>query len=96
MSDPIREALEGMVWQFAARFAKDGRRYLGTSGLSALEDAFEALGWPDPRPCDGTDLGCSEPGCAEWSTAGRPTVDGYKWFCGEHWRALERYIRAHD
>jgi hypothetical protein len=44
----LRECLEGMVYQFAHEFEQDGRRYLGTMGLSNLEDAFEVLGWDDP------------------------------------------------
>jgi hypothetical protein len=80
----LREALEGMVWQFAHRFARNGRRYLGTMGLSALEDAFAALGWNDPHPCDDEGFGCARPGCAEWATCGQPTPDGYEWLCSTH------------
>lgn len=39
-----REALEAMAWQFAYRSHKGGRLTLNTMGLSALEEAFEALG----------------------------------------------------
>ena len=46
----LRDALEGMCYQFGHEFERDGRRYLGTMGLSNLEDAFELLGWPDPYP----------------------------------------------
>jgi hypothetical protein len=41
----LEQALESMCWQFAYR---DGD-VLGTYGLSALEDAFSALGWDDPH-----------------------------------------------
>jgi hypothetical protein len=48
----LRECLEGMVWQFGHPFERDGEHYLGTMGLSNLEDAFEVLGWDDPHPYD--------------------------------------------
>ena len=38
----LREALEGMVWQFGYRGVKSGRPIIWTGGLSALEEAFEA------------------------------------------------------
>ena len=46
----LRDALEGMCYQFGHDYERDGRRYLGTMGLSNLEDAFEVLGWDDPHP----------------------------------------------
>lgn len=46
----LRDALEGMCSQFAHDYERDGRRYLGTMGLSNLEDAFALLGWDDPHP----------------------------------------------
>lgn len=80
----VQDALESMVWQFAPRFARDGHRYLGAAGLSALEEAFAALGWDDPHPCDDAEMGCAEPGCAEWGTCGQPTPNGYEWRCFAH------------
>lgn len=44
----LREALEDMVYQFAYSRTQDGEVIISTGGLSALEDAFETLGWPDP------------------------------------------------
>ena len=46
----LRECLEGMAWQFAHEFERDGQHYLGTMGLSNREWAFEVLGWDDPHP----------------------------------------------
>ena len=46
--DELKEALVSMVWQFAYRGTFEGRESLHTGGLSALEDAFEALGLADP------------------------------------------------
>lgn len=45
----LRDALEDMVWQFAARGMKDGKGVLTHMGLSALEQAFDALGWDSPK-----------------------------------------------
>jgi len=84
--EPLRDALEDMVFQFAHRFVRDGRRYLGTMGLSALEGAFAALAWDDPHYVDDQGFGCQWPGCDEWATTGRPTPTGYEWRCSEHAR----------
>lgn len=48
----LREALENMVWQFGyhtVRTLTDNKAIISTGGLSALEEAFEALGWDDPK-----------------------------------------------
>ena len=47
----VREVLEHMVHQFA--YWSESVGGLGTGGLSALEDAFEVLGWDDPHPVPG-------------------------------------------
>ena len=78
----LEEALEGMAEQFAY-WGKGG---MITGGLSALEDAFEVLGWPEPRPCPAQT--CDEPGCSERSTCGTPTPGGYRRVCGKHFAAL--------
>lgn len=44
----MRDALESMVYQFGYEAVKRGRPAIMTGGLSALEEAFEALGWDDP------------------------------------------------
>lgn len=78
----LREALESMVWQFAHQCQKDGRPALGTMGLSALEGAFDALGWDDPYPTP--DMACQVGECNDWATCGTPTDDGYRRVCGKH------------
>lgn len=45
----LRDALEDMAFQFGYRGVKNGRPNIHTGGLSALESAFEALGWDDPH-----------------------------------------------
>lgn len=80
--EALREALDSMVRQFA--YAGNGRRTTG--GLSALEEAFAALGWDDPHPLDKEEM-CDEPGCKEPTSCGFPTPNGYRRTCGEHYRA---------
>ena len=51
--EELEEALEGMVDQFAyrrvSRWGRGKRLAFNTGGLSALEWAFDALGWDDPH-----------------------------------------------
>jgi len=82
-----KAALEDMVWQFAYRGVKNGKSVLYTAGLSALELAFEALGWSDPKYFEDMDGAiCDVEGCAGWVTSGginwRET--GYWCLCHEH------------
>jgi len=44
-----RAALEDMVWQFAEYWTNDGKTVLRTGGVKALKNAFEVLGWEDPK-----------------------------------------------
>jgi hypothetical protein len=93
-NNPIRDALESMVWQFAHRGTIKGKTALSTGGLSALEEAFQVLGWSDPHF---TDAGrCEIDGCSEWATCigpyprslARSDVDptflGFGQLCGKH------------
>jgi hypothetical protein len=84
----LRAALEGMVYQFA-HWAHPG---LWTGGLSALEEAFDVLGWDDPHPAP--EQTCDEPGCDGRVSCGWPSRPGgtslnggYRHTCGEHMRA---------
>ena len=95
----LREALEDMVNQFAYWSESDPPGQI-TGGLSALEGAFAALGYDEPHPAD--HLRCDEPGCRKQSSAGTPTMTGYRRTCHEHypeaagaewmaaWRAYQR------
>jgi len=47
-SKEIKAALIGMVYQFAYRETKDGKEILWHGCMSALEEAFQALGWESP------------------------------------------------
>ncbi len=62
----LREALEGMVYQFAYRTVKGRSPALCTGGLSALEYAFEALGWRDDPHRVGAECACEVKGCYRW------------------------------
>lgn len=84
-----REALEDMVRQFAYTGIKHGGPVYHTGGLSALERAFDILGWEDPRPCP--ENKCQIRGCKALATCGRPTEEGdntaekrYIRCCGDH------------
>ena len=46
--DELKEALIDMMWQFAYYGTKNNVAVMHTGGLSALEDAFVALGLSDP------------------------------------------------
>ena len=76
----LRDALESMVRQFAYWTTKPGGYC--TSGLSALEEAFDALGWANchaaPESC------CDEPGCTRQICCGTPMPDGYRSTCSKH------------
>ena len=78
-----RAALANMACQFAC-WARGG---LVTSGLSALEEAFEVLGWSEPHKVP--EMVCDEPGCDEEATCGIPTPAGYRRVCGRCYRALK-------
>jgi len=82
-----KEALEEMVWQFAHKGVKRGKSVLHTGGLSALESAFDTLGWSDPYYVkDMNGVICDVDGCAEFvSNQGINWRDkGYWCLCIEH------------
>ncbi|MFZ2937625.1 MAG: hypothetical protein WA066_02850 [Candidatus Omnitrophota bacterium] len=76
----LRNALEDMVNQFAYSFDNPPR--IGTGGLSALEHAFEVLGYPDPK--DMPERKCQYKRCNNTATCGTPTKNGYRRVCGKH------------
>ena len=82
----LRSALVSMVGQFAGWDERVGG--YSTMCLSALDEAFDALGWDDPHPEPG--VRCDEPGCMRQSSCGTPTASGYRRVCGEHFRQLDR------
>lgn len=82
-----KDALKDMAWQFAFRANGKGRRpaSLFTGGLSALEHAFDVLGYSNPHPAPEGE--CAVKGCREWATCGTPhgAKNGqYLSCCGTH------------
>ena len=85
----VKVALESMVWQFSYRGTKNGKSILYTGGLSALEEAFSALGWSDPKYFNEDEIAnciCDVKGCAGWVAAqgGMWSETGYWCLCTEH------------
>ncbi len=83
-----RELIIDLCYQFGDRGTKNRQCVLGTSGLSALEDAFAYLGWDQPHPIP--DEGCQHKGCYQPATCGTPTGDGYKRLCYDHFKLVAR------
>lgn len=83
MSDELREALEGMVWQYAYRITK-GRRIALSAVGSSLRDAFDALGWANPHYVRLEAGACEVAGCYEWATCGWTWGHLYLSLCSQH------------
>jgi hypothetical protein len=83
--DHYKKALEGMVDQFA--YVLDDPPRITTGGLSALEYAFDALGYPDPKEMP--ERKCQYQDCNKTATCGIPTKNGYRCVCGEHFRKID-------
>lgn len=77
-------ALEDMAWQFAYRGRTDDDLIYTTGGLSALEHAFDVLGWDDPHKVEFDGNGCEWGDCGEWVSGGMPTDGGYLRLCSDH------------
>jgi len=79
----LRETLKDAINQFAPAVQYKGRLVISSGGLSALEDAFSVLGWPDPKPVPERECMWSDD-CHANATCGTPTPNGYKHFCNKH------------
>lgn len=95
----LQSALESMVWQFAYHGLSHGRksRRISTGGMSALEEAFYVLGWPDPmtvlRKGNADTSACFVKGCAGWVEASGPWITDCEYYvclCSEHFEAAHR------
>lgn len=80
-NNPYKEALEDMVFQFGHRGVKNKKPMIWTGGLSALEEAFEVLGWDNPHYLPEQGYTCEVVGCMEADT------------CGTHWGDNKLYLR---
>lgn len=80
-SERLGSALESMTRQFAYWSSHAGG--YTTGGLSALQEAFAALGWENPHPAP--EARCEIDGCLGQGTS----VHRGSRLCGEHWRTAE-------
>ena len=83
----LREALTDMCHQFAYDAEGDDGPALYPGGLSALEWAFDALGWDELHPMP--ELTCDEPGCKVRARCWR----GKRQTCAEHFYRLDEAAR---
>uniref|UniRef100_A0A6M3IH71 Uncharacterized protein n=1 Tax=viral metagenome TaxID=1070528 RepID=A0A6M3IH71_9ZZZZ len=79
--EQLRECIESLACQFG--IVSNGMLMSGS--LSAMEEAFEILGWDDPRPAPPY-MVCDEPGCLSARSCGWPSPKGYRHTCGKHYR----------
>ena len=89
ISRESRWIIEGLLHQFA--YDSSGNPGVGaalsTGGLSALEAAFDYVGWEDPHPLE-EELICNHESCSERATCGTPTDTGYQRLCYDHYAAV--------
>ena len=90
--EALRGALESMVNQFA--YDNDRGEY-HTGGLSALEEAFDVLGWDDPHPRP-AELLCDVLGCSRQSTRGWNSTNGYRRTCGRCYQILAAGLHTEE
>lgn len=84
--DKFKSALEDMVWQFGHRGTKNSKLIIWTGGLSALEEAFEALGWEDPHYVADESMECDIKECVKWRSPQTVWDDVYVLICEKHFR----------
>ena len=75
-----------MVYQFGFRGVREGKPMIWAGGLSALEEAFEALGWANPHYLPEEGFTCEVAGCMKEDTCGTPWGDLYLRLCSEHFQ----------
>jgi hypothetical protein len=80
----MKEALEDMVYQFGYHVVVNNTPAISTGGLSALESAFDALGWDDPHLIDEKGNTCEVVGCMESIVSGVKWGDIYLCLCHNH------------
>jgi hypothetical protein len=82
--EQLKSALESMVWQFGYRTTINDHLAIVNGGLSALEEAFAALGWGNPHWVDDPTMECDVEGCHQWR-APQIIWDGfYSCICDRH------------
>lgn len=78
------ECIEGLAYQYGMQMDGIGIPLLSSGAISAMEYAFEVLGWPDPKPMKESE--CDYPDCHQWANCGTPTKNGYKMCCYKHFK----------
>jgi hypothetical protein len=90
MMNKYKDALEDMVQQFAYRgVSKNNKPMLYTGGMSALEGAFEALGWDDQKEFEDGNGICDVEGCMDWTVA-----QGSMWAETGYWCLCRKHAQA--
>ena len=85
----LEQALESMLVQFGYRGVKGNRPIICTGGLSALEEAFDAMGWDDPHYLPEEGYTCEIEGCMEEPVCGGSWGDLYLSLCSLHYMDRE-------
>ena len=91
--DKYKDALEDMVNQFAyPGIPVKGVSSISTGGLSALEEAFDALGYSDPQSMPHKQCQYPiKPKCTDHVTCGLPTKKHkYLNVCSDHYKKLKQ------
>ena len=77
-----KEIIEGLLYQFAYQGEKGGRAMLWTGGMSALERAFDFIGWDNPHFVP--EMECEIEGCHSFADCGLSTPNGVIQVCTNH------------
>jgi hypothetical protein len=80
----MKEVLERMVMQFGYQGIINGKPVISTGGMSALEEAFEVLGWDDPHKLPEEGNTCEIDGCMEGIASGMRWDVFYLHLCSKH------------
>lgn len=86
IADGIKEIIKQLIFQFGYRGVKKNKPVIHTAGLSALEEAFEVLGWEDPHYLPEQGFTCEVKGCMNEDTVGMHWGNSklYLRLCSEH------------
>lgn len=86
----LLDALYSVVWQFGYRGVRSGQAIISTGGLSALEEAFDVLGWDDPHIVDDESILCDVLNCPDFMSAQLHWNGVYSRICSNHSRQLHQ------
>lgn len=83
--EEAKDIIEGLAMQYGLELPGP---LLHSGAISAMECAFEFLDWDDPFPIP--ERKCDVGTCIQPATCGKPTSDGYKKLCREHWNFFKQ------